>query len=265
MSHISTKMRRYETASRIFLILSVVSFALAAPVSVQGIQEMHVDIVDLTEGGRGASQKRMYSWDEGPTNWADGKSEPPGASSPDIMEHWFHPSPPPPHAITELAPGSSSAPAAPLLWGAQQPHPGDLSESDLWKQWLLDKPNSPSLPEPEANPPPPALPESTSPGTPAPPESTPPWTPAPPESTPPWTPESTPPETPALPKGTPPETPAPPGSTPPETPAPPSGPPPKTPGPSSPNPELQHPTVYQSESETESESFLDKLLKGKIR
>src|SRR5258708_39758055 len=108
-------------------------------------------------------------------------------------------------------------------------------------------------------------PESTPPGTPAPPESTPPWTPAPPESTPPWTPESTPPETPALPKSTPPETPAPPESTPPETPAPPSGPPPKTPGPSSPNPEVQHPTVYQSESETESESFLDKLLKGKIR
>src|SRR5258708_1256946 len=221
MSHISTKMRRYETASRIFLILSVVSFALAAPVSGQGIQEMHVDIVDLTEGGRGASQKRMYSWDEGPTNWADGKSEPPGASSPDIMEHWFHPSPPPPHAITELAPGSSSAPAAPLLWGAQQPHPGDLSESDLWKQWVLDKPNSPSLPEPEANPPPPALPESTSPGMPAPPESTPPWTPPPPEITPPYTPappqgtppstpERTPPETPALPQHTPPPTPAPP-------------------------------------------------------
>jgi hypothetical protein len=47
---IPTRMR-YITIAWIFLILSIINFALAAPVLVRGVREMHVNVVDVAEDG----------------------------------------------------------------------------------------------------------------------------------------------------------------------------------------------------------------------
>src|SRR6266566_6064345 len=61
-------MRRYIAISRIFLFLSIVSFALAAPVVVREMHEVHVNVVDVAEDGTAISQTRKR-WDSGP--WDD--------------------------------------------------------------------------------------------------------------------------------------------------------------------------------------------------
>jgi hypothetical protein len=86
------KMRRYETASWILLILSVVNFALVAPVAAQDIHEVPVDVLGVTGGGAGASEKRMDPRDEG-VNEHGGRGKchrPLGESD---MEIWFQKSP----------------------------------------------------------------------------------------------------------------------------------------------------------------------------
>jgi hypothetical protein len=61
-------MRRCMAISRIFLCLSIVGFALAAPVVVRGMHEVHVNVADVTEDGTATSQKR---WDDWLANAAD--------------------------------------------------------------------------------------------------------------------------------------------------------------------------------------------------
>ena len=59
-------MRRDITIARTFLFLSIVKFALAAPVEVREVHEVHLNVVDVAEGGTATPQKR---WDSGP--WDD--------------------------------------------------------------------------------------------------------------------------------------------------------------------------------------------------
>jgi hypothetical protein len=56
--------------ARIFLFLSIVRFTLAAPIVVRRVHEVHVDVVDGTEDGAAASQKRWEPWDNWLTNAA---------------------------------------------------------------------------------------------------------------------------------------------------------------------------------------------------
>jgi hypothetical protein len=96
-------MRWYETSSRILLILSVVNFALAAPVAVRNIHEVlqvRVDMADVAKDGTGASQsqtrKRLDPWAQwSTTNAADRKSAPaPSPRDSEYTEHWLARSPP---------------------------------------------------------------------------------------------------------------------------------------------------------------------------
>jgi hypothetical protein len=71
-------MRRYTTFARIFLILSIINFARAAPIVIRGAHEVHLNMVDAAEDGTAASQKQ---WDSGPrddwlANAADQTSAP---------------------------------------------------------------------------------------------------------------------------------------------------------------------------------------------
>jgi hypothetical protein len=184
-------MRRYETTSRIFLILSVVNFALAAPVAVRGIYEVGFDMLDVTKGRTGVSQKRMYTWDKGSTNTAsvplgpsndmpptspesstELSSAPPTPEYPPGFEPQYYrggPSesdphnPSPPKLEANLPPPAppSSPPPPPESHGGlgqeygagtSQPHHGDLSGSDQWDLWLAYNPNTLSPPKPEADP-----------------------------------------------------------------------------------------------------------------
>ncbi|KAF8494566.1 hypothetical protein F5888DRAFT_1805313 [Russula emetica] len=56
-------MRRYMTFAQIFLILSIINFARAAPVVVRRVHEVHVNVVDVAEDETARSQRR---WDSGP-------------------------------------------------------------------------------------------------------------------------------------------------------------------------------------------------------
>jgi hypothetical protein len=62
---IPTGMHRYMTFARIFLILSIINFARAAPVVVRRVHEVHVNVVDVAEDGTATSEKR---WDSGPSD-----------------------------------------------------------------------------------------------------------------------------------------------------------------------------------------------------
>lgn len=54
-------MRRDMAIARIFLFLSFVNYALAAPVTARGAYGMHADVVDVSEDGAATSQKRDTS------------------------------------------------------------------------------------------------------------------------------------------------------------------------------------------------------------
>jgi hypothetical protein len=58
-------MRRYMTFAPIFLILSIINFARAAPVVVRRVHEVHevhVNVVGVAEDGTATSQKRRDDW-----------------------------------------------------------------------------------------------------------------------------------------------------------------------------------------------------------
>jgi hypothetical protein len=73
---ISTRMRQYITFARIFSVLSIINFALAAPVVVREVPEVHVNEVDVAEDSTAASQKRWEPWNDWLTNVADHMSVP---------------------------------------------------------------------------------------------------------------------------------------------------------------------------------------------
>jgi len=104
-------MRLYETFSRILLIFLVASFALAAPVAVRGMHEVRVNVVDVVEDGTGASQKRM---DRGP--WQQWSSNAAGASSSTAnadLNNWDNQLPPGSPGQAESAGSNSNSPANP--------------------------------------------------------------------------------------------------------------------------------------------------------
>ena len=74
-------MRRCMSFSRIFIILSIINFARAAPVIVRGVYEAHVNEVDVAEHGTATLQKR---WDSGPRH--DWLSAPTAPQLPDLND-----------------------------------------------------------------------------------------------------------------------------------------------------------------------------------
>ncbi|KAF8490314.1 hypothetical protein F5888DRAFT_1892540 [Russula emetica] len=94
-------MQRHRIFARIILllILSVINFALAAPVLVRGIREVRVDVMDVAEDVTPASRKRWNPSDKPWTNAADRSDTSPGLDSRDSDNS--HPlpvgSPPPAH------------------------------------------------------------------------------------------------------------------------------------------------------------------------
>ena len=58
---IPTKMRQYLIASRIHLMLSVINFALAAPLVMRGRHEVRVDMVDVAKDGDGTTASQTLS------------------------------------------------------------------------------------------------------------------------------------------------------------------------------------------------------------
>ena len=107
-------MRRYMTFARIFLILSIINFARAAPVVVRGVHEVHVNVVDVAEDGAATSQK---PWDSGRRDWlanaADETSSPTTPRSPDLDHSGLHG----PRSSTRL---NNAPPSSALSTG---PHP----------------------------------------------------------------------------------------------------------------------------------------------
>src|SRR5258707_13689961 len=165
-------MRRYVIASRILLILFVVNFALAAPVAVRGIHEVRVDMTDVTEGGTGASQKRMDPWDEWPTSgetsepwdrWSadEATNVPPTPGNLDTLIWFQHPPPSPassgsngepssPESSTESGPSSSSSLSGSPGAGGQDYETWHHEDSPEPNQWLVEEPNNPSSSQSEA-------------------------------------------------------------------------------------------------------------------
>jgi len=71
-------MRRDITIARTFLFLYIVKFALSAPVVIREVHEVHVNVVDVAEGGTATPQKRWDSglWDDHLANAAHQTSGP---------------------------------------------------------------------------------------------------------------------------------------------------------------------------------------------
>lgn len=250
-------MRWYETTSRILLILSVINFAFAAPVAVRDIHEVRVDTADVAKDGTSASQsqtrKRLDSWAQWTTtNAVDRTGAPP---RPRVLENWFEQSPP---TSPETSVASNSAPESPVTSIASNsapPTPVTPTTSDS----APSSPGSPSGPHGGASP---EYGTSHSQGDPSQ-GSFSSWDSGRLTLSSQWLVDD--PDNPATPDSVtgPPQTP-PPSSPVPSTGSPPSkdGRPPPSPGPDvnpPPSSGLQHP------AEHESESFLEKLLKGRIR
>lgn len=127
-------MRWYEISSRILLILSVVNFALAAPVAIRDIHGVRVDMADIAKDGTGVSQSQTRGFDPwaqwSTTNAADRTSAPPSPDPVDSehTEHGFAQLPPTSPATSSVASNSvPSSPTAPNNWPSS---PG--SESPSW-------------------------------------------------------------------------------------------------------------------------------------
>lgn len=65
-------MCRYMTFARVFLILSIINFAQAAPALVQEVHKVHVDVMHVAEDGR------VKRWEPWLTNVADPNAPNPG-------------------------------------------------------------------------------------------------------------------------------------------------------------------------------------------
>jgi hypothetical protein len=129
-------MRRYMTFTRIFLILSIINFARAAPVVVRGAHEVHVNVVDVAEDGTARSQKR---WDSGPrddwlANAADQTSAPTTPRLADLDHSGLHS----PRSSTR----SNNAPSSSAL--STGPHPRSKDDSPPPSSW---SPNYPPIPD----------------------------------------------------------------------------------------------------------------------
>ncbi|KAN0118479.1 hypothetical protein V8E52_005209 [Russula decolorans] len=143
-------MRRYMTFARIFLILSIINSARAAPAVVRRVHEVHVNVADVAEDGTAASQKR---WDSEPkdewlVNTADQTSAPTASWLPDLDHSGLHS----PRSSTRLnnAPSSSALSTGPHS-RSPPPTPGSSSDSSnpyfSWPDQLLAKNARPPSPE----------------------------------------------------------------------------------------------------------------------
>jgi hypothetical protein len=101
-------MRQYLIVSRIYFILSVINFALAAPLVIRETHEVRVDVVNVAKDGTAASQT-LSRWD--PRDPWLGSNEPPGPESSDESD----PEPGPNNPWTEAGPNhnSPSSPSSP--------------------------------------------------------------------------------------------------------------------------------------------------------
>ena len=107
----------YMTFARIFLILSLIKFARAAPVVARGVHEVRVNAVDVAEDGTATSQKR---WDSGPrddwlalANMADQTSAPTAPQLPDLVHSESGPHSPRSSTRLSNAPSSSALSTGP--------------------------------------------------------------------------------------------------------------------------------------------------------
>jgi hypothetical protein len=201
---------------RIFLFLSIVRFALAAPVVVREVHKVHVNVVDVqAEDGTATSLKRWEPWDDRLTNAADSdQTSVPTIPAPrrlQVLQDLDHF----PRSSTE----SNSAPSSPA--SSIGPHPRSPGESPPPFYW------SP----PSASSPPESDDFSSTDHSPAPPPN----------------PDRLPPPSLTL------------------TPASSTGPHQSTEDHPPPNSETSLAIPAESVSKSESEDFLDKLLKGKLK
>ncbi len=140
-------MKRQKIIARIvLLILSVINLALAAPVLVRGIREVRVDVVDAAEDVTNASRKRWNPSDKWRMNAADRANTPPSLGSRDSdSDTPSHPLPvgsPPPPAHNNLPLDIDlNKPNNPLPMGS--PHPAQNNwPSDLYLNLVSHSPGS---------------------------------------------------------------------------------------------------------------------------
>jgi len=121
-------MRRYKTVARILLIFSVVNVALATPpVVVREIQQVRVDVVDVTA----VSEKRDSNNEEGTAG--------PDVSTGGSTHYGFDP------GSTYESGRYSSASTPPAMLGSNRPSLASFSESS---RWPAGPPPSPQEPQP---------------------------------------------------------------------------------------------------------------------
>ena len=154
-------MRWYKTISRILLVLSVANFALAAPIALRDAHDVRAaDMADVAKDGTGASEphtwKRVYPWSQwSTTNAADQTSPPrnPGPEDPEYPEHGLARLPPASPATSSIA--SNSVPSSPAEWNNNPASPAawnhDPASPAAWNHDPAS-PGSPSEPHGGASP-----------------------------------------------------------------------------------------------------------------
>src|SRR6266566_1790361 len=134
-------MPRYMAFARIFLILSIINFARAAPVVVRRVHEVHLNVVGVAEDGTVTSQKQ---WNPGPrddwvANAADQTSAPTTPRLPDLDHSGLH-SPMSPTRLNN-APSSSTLSTGPQPRSKDgSPPPSSSSPNYSPIPWVPDKP-----------------------------------------------------------------------------------------------------------------------------
>jgi hypothetical protein len=121
------------TFSRIFLILSIINFALAAPVAVRGVHEaheVHANVVDVADDRAATSQKR---WDDWLAHTGDETSAPMTPLFLDLDHSGLHS----PRAST----GSNSAPSSPSPSTGSHPYTDDSSSPSSGASSDFSRPN----------------------------------------------------------------------------------------------------------------------------
>ncbi|KAI0272008.1 hypothetical protein BGY98DRAFT_180141 [Russula aff. rugulosa BPL654] len=143
-----TRMRQYFIVSQIHLILSVINFALAAPLVIREKHEVRVDVVDAAKDGTAASQV-LTRWgprgtpsESNGNDWTDGSSSPessdqpgPGPHSPWLGSESDHNRSPRPSSptSTESPSGSlleSTHVYSPLGWGGVMVSHDGITDGD---------------------------------------------------------------------------------------------------------------------------------------
>ncbi len=156
--------------ARIFLVLSIVIFARAAPaVLVREMHEVHIDVVNIAEDGIAASQKRWEPRCNWLTNAADQASTPTAPGLPDLNPSWELPRPHSPRSTASTRDDTRPNYSPPLNRLPTRPPPPnpDYSPPSSWSagsspsspdysppgSWLTDNspPSSSSTGSPPSN------------------------------------------------------------------------------------------------------------------